>query len=150
MSRGHKLLRLVRSPSELWLLWRMALWASVVPVLKRALPLPRVVRLLASTPRRRERDAPTEQRVIAAAARLYRSRFVVKDDNCLERSLVTYRYLTRVNAKPRLVVGMGKRPEVVGHVWVTVDGTPVHDDDETLAGLTPVAEFGPDGERATG
>ena len=137
----------MRSPSHLWLVCRMAAWASVLPVLKVLLPLPRLVRLFATRPRTRQRNPRRENRVVRSAARLYRSRLVSKSDNCLERSLVTYRYLTRLNADPRLVVGMGKRDEVIGHVWVLVDGKPVHDDEASLHDLVPVVDFGPDGQR---
>ncbi len=147
MRRARTAARLPRSPSHLWLLCRMAAWAAVLPVLKVALPLPRLVRLFAARPRTRQRDAETEQRVVTSAARLYRSRLVAKSDNCLERSLITYRYLARINARPRLVVGMGRRGEVVGHVWVLLDGTPVHDDEEALRDLVPVVGFGPEGDR---
>lgn len=150
MSRARTAARLLRSPSQLWLLFRMAGWASVLPLLKVALPLPRLVSMVAARPRTRQRDPEAEKRVVRSAARLYRSRLVAKSDNCLERSLVTYRYLARVNAGPRLVVGMGRRGDVVGHVWVLVDGKPVHDDEESLRDLVPVVGFGPDGDRVEG
>jgi hypothetical protein len=62
--------------------------------------------------------------------------------NCLERSLILYRYLARANADPRLVVGMGKPDEFLGHVWVTVDGRPLLDTPETLRAYTEVVRFG--------
>ena len=62
--------------------------------------------------------------------------------NCLERSLILYRYLARANADPRLVVGMSKAHEFLGHVWVTVDGRPLLDTPETLRAYTVVVRFG--------
>ncbi len=127
---------------DLWTLLRMAAWAPALPVLKFALPLPRLVRLLATTPKRRDRDVATEKRMTRLAAILYRSRGVGMRDNCLERSLVTYRFLGRANARPRLVVGMrAEETDVVGHVWVLLDGRAVHDPPEEVAGMTTVMSF---------
>jgi hypothetical protein len=136
--------RLAASPRDAWLLARMFAWGLVLPVLKFALPLPRLVRLVAS-PRRRARDAAREAAVAEQAARVYRWR---RDDNCLERSLVTFRYLGRAGADPRLVVGM-RASDRFGHVWVTTDGAAVHDAPEFLAELEPLFEFDADGTRVS-
>ena len=137
----------ISSPADVWLLGRIAAWALVLPVAKRVVPLRRLVALMASEPKRAERDPELEWRIARMARLVYRGRRPTFRDNCLERSLVTYRYLTRLNADPRLVVGMGKRDEVIGHVWVLVDGKPVHDDEASLRDLVPVVDFGPDGQR---
>jgi hypothetical protein len=121
---------------------RMFAWALVLPVLKFALPLPRLVRLAAS-PRGRARSGERERAVAEHAARVYRRR---RDDNCLERSLVTYRYLGRAGADPRLVVGM-RASDRFGHVWVTTDGTAVHDAPPFLSQLEPLFEFDAAGNR---
>ena len=125
--------------SDLTLLARMSGWAVVLPALKFVLPLPRLVRLV--TPARpAQRDRAREQRVTRLAARLYRTPRLGRD-NCLERSLVTYRYLRRTGSEPTLVVGMRAEDELRGHVWVTVDGHPVHDTTEFLAGFVPLMSF---------
>jgi hypothetical protein len=70
-------------------------------------------------------------------------------DNCLERSLVTYRFLGRLGAGPELVVGVGSEGEAtVGHVWVTVDGRPVHDEPQSLDAYETVVVFDSDGRRS--
>jgi hypothetical protein len=47
-------------------------------------------------------------------------------DNCLERSLVAYRFLGRAGASPQLVIGVARDERGVrGHAWVTVDGRPI-------------------------
>ena len=130
------------SPRDTWLLVRMFAWSLVLPALKFLLPLPRLVRLAAS-PRTRARDARAEHAVAEHAARVYRRR---RDDNCLERSLVTYRYLGRAGAEPRLVVGV-RGVDRFGHVWVTTDGAPVHDAPAFVAELEPLLEFDAGGTR---
>jgi Transglutaminase-like superfamily len=139
--------QLLRSPAETLLLVRMAFWAAGAPLLKRLLPLPRLVRLFASSREPGARDRGREQRVIAGVVRLYRSGLIRQGDNCLERSLVTYRYLGAVHADPELVVGMSRLEKGAGHVWVTVDGNPVHDTAETLDGMERVVAFAADGAR---
>ena len=125
--------------SDLTLLARMSAWAVALPVLKFLLPLPRLVRLVTPS-RAAQRDLARERRVTRLAARLYRTPGLGRD-NCLERSLVTYRYLARSGSDPTPVVGMRKEDELHGHVWVTVDGRPVHDTPEFLAGFVPLMTF---------
>jgi hypothetical protein len=138
------------SPRDYFTLVRMAAWAPALPFLKFALPLPRLVRLLAAKPRRRDRDPQAERRIARLAAVLYRARGPGMRDNCLERSLVTYRFLGRANARPELIVGMRVgQPNIVGHVWVTVDGNPVHDPPRELAEMTQMMSFDPSGELTT-
>ena len=126
---------------------KMTLWALLLPALKFALPLPRLVRFLASRRARPQRSTARESRVSELARLVYRSRL---GDNCLERSLVTFRYLGRLGADPRLVVAMGKeREDMIGHVWVVVDGEPVHDSADYLAQFVPVVSFDAAGRRTT-
>lgn len=112
-------------------------------MLKRTLPLPRLVRLMCLPARTCERSSERELRTACIVRRLTRA----SGGNCLERSLILYRYLGRANADPRLVVGMGKTGEFLGHVWVTVDGRPLLDAPETLREYTEVVSFGPGGAR---
>jgi hypothetical protein len=128
-----------------WLALRMAPWALAVPILKHALPLPRLTRLMWSS--HGGGRNPDRERSIAKAAwwasRVQPGRF---PDNCLERSLVTYRFLALSGADPRLVLGM-KRDEtgLTGHTWVTVDGVPVQDPRAWIETFRPLVEFGPNG-----
>jgi hypothetical protein len=136
---------LLRSPRDAWLVLRMLAWAAVLPPLKFALPLPRLVRLLSSkrdVVRRPQREARTSE----LASLLYRSSRADLGDNCLERSLVTYRYLGRLGAEPSLVVAVATaQRDVIGHVWVSVDGRPVHDAPEFVARFVPILLFDPNG-----
>jgi hypothetical protein len=120
----------------------MSAWAPSLPLLKRVLPLPRLVALMASEPRARERDPALERRIARMARLIYRGRRGTFNNNCLERSLVTYRYLSRAGADPELVVAVRRGDEgVEGHVWVTVGGVPVHEQPDELEPYLPVLRF---------
>lgn len=128
----------------------MAGWSLAVPILKHAMPLPALARLAWSRPRGERR--PAREREIAQLAwwssRVQRRRF---PDNCLERSLVTYRFLARAGARPRLVAGVGRaKGDIVGHVWVTVEDEPVHDAAESLRAYGILVEFGDGGRPVRG
>ena len=137
MSRARALARLLASPRDAWLAARALGWLCLLPVLKRALALDRLVRLMWLAPSGSARDRGRERRTIRIVARLSRT----SGGNCLERSLVLYRYLARANADPHLVVGMARPDEYLGHVWVTVDGRPLLETPETLGGYTEVVTF---------
>jgi len=122
---------------DAWLAARALGWLCALPVLKRTLALERLVRLMWLAPGGNARDSGQERRTIRIVARLSRT----SGGNCLERSLVLYRYLARANADPHLVVGMVRPDEYLGHVWVTVDGQPLLETPETLDGYTEVVTF---------
>jgi transglutaminase superfamily protein len=120
-------------------------WRVVLPALKRVIPLPSLVRLMWSDggPPALDREA-----VVRLAEVAYEPGPDGARGNCLERSLVAYRYLAQLRADPTLVVGVDRSgSEVRGHVWVLVDGVPVHDSPERVEGHTALVCFGPGGER---
>ena len=90
-------------------------------------------------PRRPEREQQVVRMSDALAGVRPRSR-----TNCLERSLLAYRFLAQVNAQPRLIVGVHRQPnaDVVGHAWVEVDGRAVHESETDLHDFVPLVEFG--------
>lgn len=137
-SRARALVGSLARPRDALLAGQIYGWLCVLPLLKRRLSLARLVRLMWLRPRGAARDGVRERRTIRTVARLSR----VSGGNCLERSLVLYRYLARANADPRLVVGMARPDEYLGHVWVTVDGRPLLETAETLASYTEVVGFG--------
>jgi transglutaminase superfamily protein len=137
VSRERSLKRLLASQRDAWLAARALVWLCALPVLKRTLALERLVRLMWLAPGGNARDSGRERRTIRIVARLART----SGGNCLERSLVLYRYLARANADPHLVVGMARPDEYLGHVWVTVDGQPLLETPETLGGYTEVVTF---------
>jgi hypothetical protein len=92
------------------------------------------------------RDRASERQIVALSSQLARLRPPRFRDNCLERSLLAYRFLTRANADPRLVVGVriGENG-LLGHAWVTLDGEPIHESSAAISEFSRVVEFGPDG-----
>jgi hypothetical protein len=142
-SRLRSLGLLMIRPSEAWLALRVMGWMVFLPPLKRMLPLPRLVRLMWAPPQRSARNTASEQRMVALVSRVTRA----SGGNCLERSLILYRYLSHAGSQPRLVVGMARPDEYLGHVWVTVDGRPLLESAETLSAYAEVTAFGSDGRR---
>lgn len=119
---------------------RMVAWSLALPVLKHVIPIRRLVCMMWS-PGTGARSPDRVQAVISLSARVTRAR-----PNCLERSLLAYRFLSRTGADPRLVLGIGRLDGTLsGHAWVTLDGVPVHEAPEAISGFTPLVEFGPDG-----
>jgi hypothetical protein len=145
---GGKARTQVSSLADVWLLSRMAVWCCVLRLLKHVTPLPRLVLLVRQEPRR-PRDTNTEQKVVVLAR--WASRFTrwSAQGPCLERALVSYRYLTVLNANPVLVIGVAPGERAIngsrGHAWVTVNDVPVDDSEESLEGFASIVMFGPDG-----
>lgn len=120
------------------------MWSASLPLLKRLVPVRRLVALMWS-PRGRRRFHGQEHAVLILAARLSRLRPRLRA-NCLERSLLAYRFLARAGCDPRLVLGVHRNGGVLtGHAWVTLNGKPVYEHRETLEQFTPLVEFGPQG-----
>jgi hypothetical protein len=141
--------RLITRPADLWMLARMLAWSAFLPILKRTVPLPRLVSLMQVAPRGDTRDPIREAKVADLAAWVFKSRPRSGRDNCLERSLVAYRFLGRLNAQPELVVGLASGDcGVVGHAWTVVDGQPVHDSPLALEPYASLIVFGSDGGRS--
>jgi hypothetical protein len=146
--RGRLVLSLLASPVDAALVLRMAGWRLLLPLLKRRLPLPRLVRVMWLGERARPVTPEREARIAALARVVYRSDHASRRGNCLGRSLVLYRYLSEAGADPYLVVGMrGGEAAVRGHAWVTVRGVPVEEPPHSLEGLTQVVSFRGDGSR---
>ena len=134
-----------RAPGGAWLALRMGAWSAALPLLKRVVPLLKLARL-AWAGGAGGRNPRREREIVRLSGALPRLRLARSGANCLERSLLAYRFLAQANADPRLVVGV-RREEgaMVGHAWVTLDGRPVHDTEAAVRQFVPVVEFGPDG-----
>src|SRR5262245_60638268 len=68
------------------------------------------------------RNREAERRLTASIIRL--SQLIsLRDRDCLQRSLLLYRVLSRASADPTLVVGFHRTNDrILGHAWVVVDG----------------------------
>jgi hypothetical protein len=137
----------IHSPADLWLAARMAAWAAVLPALKRTVPLPRLVELVRATPRNSSRELDEEQRIVALAWWLH-APLELLDRGCVQRSLLTYRFLGAAGAQPQLSIGVRKEgATVLAHAWVFVDGSPAGESVEEISPFTPMLVFGPDGRQ---
>jgi hypothetical protein len=94
------------------------------------------------------RDATREDQIVTLARWTCRLTRWSSGGNCLERGLITYRFLGAANAQPSLVVGIGRgeRGEIRGHAWVLVDGKPAGESLASVSEFETVLTFGPDGE----
>jgi hypothetical protein len=147
-SRIRNLQDVIDGPSDLWLGIRMVAWSAALPALKHLLPLNLLMRLMWAKTRTVPRP-DCERKITYLARRIYLARPFLRRDNCLERSLITYRFLAREGMESRLVLGAQKSDgRIRGHAWVTVDGRPVIDGHEELGRFTPLAEFGEGGRRS--
>jgi hypothetical protein len=142
-SRLRSLASLFARPADSLLALRTLGWMCVLPVLKRVVALPRLVQLMWIGPSAAGRDREREKRAIDVVARLSRA----SGGNCLERSLILYRYLSQAGADPCLVVGMTRSNRYLGHVWVRVDGNALLETTDTLRAYAEVTAFGPEGTR---
>lgn len=124
----------IRSCSDGWLLVRIIAWASVLPLLVRGWPLPRLMRLL--TPRRTSKrlcgNADQYAEKVARYTDFVLGRGIgVYRRNCLKRSLILYRFLCRRGIEVRLCLGVSKTrrsPDLNsanalrGHAWLVRQG----------------------------
>jgi Transglutaminase-like superfamily len=114
----------------------------MLPALARLVPLRSLVRRLWRE-QARELQERRAERVLALARAIYGRRRPLRN-NCLFRSLLTYRFLAEANADPRLVVGVRRGGSGIdGHVWVMLRERPVHESSASLAEFRPVLIFGP-------
>lgn len=124
------------------------MWSLALPALKRAVPLRTLVAFM-WTEGRSERSIDRESRIIELSANLTRLRPRLRS-NCIEQSLLAYRFLARAGADPRIVLGVSTSAggQILGHAWVTLDGEPVHEPRHAVDGFAPIVEFGARGEAA--
>ena len=124
----------------------MVVWRLAVPVLKWVLPLPRLARFMWTPATRPQRDPARERQIVTLSEALSGPHGGHLLDNCLERSLVSYRFLSRAGAAPELVFGIARDGEPRrGHAWVMLDGNPVHDTPVSLERFEEFGTFGADG-----
>ena len=141
----------IHSPADVALVARMLGWAAVLPIVKHAVSIRTLVPLMrrsARGPGAVARDAAREDQIVTLARWTCRLTRWSSGGNCLERGLITYRFLGAANAQPSLVVGIGRgeRGEIRGHAWVLVDGKPAGESLASVSEFETVLTFGPDGE----
>jgi len=140
ISRLRKLGQLLCSPSDTWLTLRMTGWALLLPVAKHIVALPKLARFMWRQAEDASRAGELD-RIVRLSAVAARCLPLAGQDNCLERSLITYRYLSGVGLNPHLVVAVRTADLAShGHAWVTVNGEPLAGEDVSM--FTPVLEIG--------
>ena len=123
------------------LLARAIAWRLVLPVLKYAVPLRTLARWMAADPASGYSAEEREARLRSVRRMLTQGGRLVISGNCLERSLVLYRFLGEVGASPTLVMGVNRdQAKVGGHAWVELDGEPLAE--EKVSQFVPVLSFG--------
>ena len=130
------------------MLTRMVAWKIALSVLKHALPLRTLMGV--AEPRRlgASLHADERQRIESGVRRLGR---VLGGRDCLERSLVAYRFLARSGARPMLHIGFGRDDQALdGHAWVTVDGLPVAETEDAVSRYVEVLTFSPRADDRSG
>src|SRR5262249_43411534 len=87
------------------------------------------------------RDRAAERGLAAIVLRLSQLTGL-PDRDCLQRSLLLYRVLSRAGAAPVLIIGFGRIDGTIrGHAWVMVDNQPVVQEAE-LPQFSPAFGFG--------
>jgi Transglutaminase-like superfamily len=88
------------------------------------------------------RDRVAERRLTANAVRVSKL-LRIADRDCLQRSLLLYRFLSAVGADPELVVGLREQDgKIIGHAWVLVDDMSIVEPERDLVRFSPVLRFG--------
>jgi hypothetical protein len=124
---------------------RLLGWRVALAALKRTVPIPTLVRLMATPGGRSTRDTP---RIVELVDWLYAPRREQDLGNCLDRSLVLYRYLSRNEPGTRLVLGMRRgSSELEGHAWVMAGDRAFGETPASGGGFVTLATFAADGRR---
>jgi len=85
---------------------------------------------------------PVSPSVLAARTRRL-AQLLGATADCLPRSLVLYRELSRQGVDPELVIGFGRTGEsLAGHAWVTVGGQAVEASPDSMPAMIPACVFG--------
>lgn len=130
-------------PRDLALLPRIAAWSFVLPFVKRVLPLPALVRLMERYERNEVRDEIRGEQLVRLVSGVLR--FRSGDPNCLERSLILYRYLPLAGLDSELVIGfkegVGGDHAPIGHAWILVDGEPFEEPARALEDYGALIRF---------
>ena len=128
--RGARAARFaVREPRSALLLVRMGAWVTALTFLARALPLPRVMRLM--TPLTRHTPAPDAEEVQRRLARLLdlllATNTFVFTPTCWKRAPVLYRFLALNGIESRILFGVRRDGEKLfdGHAWLEAGGEPL-------------------------
>jgi hypothetical protein len=117
-------------------------------VLKRLVPVQTLARWAWQAPR----GASNPDQVRQAVARVWRTQGLANlgDRDCLQRSLLLYRELSKLGADPTLMIGFRQGAQrTQGHAWVVADGATALDAPDVTQ-FVPAFGFGRQGQLVRG
>lgn len=143
--RLRRLVQILKTPSDFWLILRVSSWALILPLLKRTIPLKTLARVLWNSSER-SRNFSQELKIAKIVQWIYAFAYS-KDKSCLQRSLLLYRYLSMNNSGPQLITGMKRDADKTwkGHAWILVDGKPFADFESNASEFQPLVAFEKEG-----
>lgn len=128
--------------------WRAAIrltglagWFLVLGAAKHLVPLARLARWAWTDPVPQPRDGSREELIgrVLQAGRVTGA----PDRDCVQRSLLLYRELSRAGADPVLVTGVRREAgRLAGHAWVEVEGRPIAEPVDDLRRFGVLVKFG--------
>jgi len=127
--------------ATVWHLTRVGPLYLAYGVVKHLVPIGTLARWSWRPARRASRNPAAERRLVTSVIRL--SAVSGFDRDCLQRSLVLYRGLSRAGADPTLLVGLRRTSRgFEGHAWVEADGVPVAEPMVREQGFETTCAFG--------
>ena len=132
IGRGAR--KVLRNPGESMLIFRMAIWVSILSILVKLQPLPRALRFVApktqTVLQRSGEQGSTEQteRSLAQAIDLLLGTdLLVFKPVCWKRATILHRYLALNGIATRIVFGVRKEKDggISGHAWLETGGRPL-------------------------
>ena len=113
----------------------------IVGLLKHLVPLQSLARWAWRSPAG-PRDSEAERCLVSSVLRL--SHLIGSSErDCVQRSVLLYRLLSRAGADPVLILGFQRENgQLLGHAWVIVDNQPVIESQAELVRFTPAFQFG--------
>ena len=144
--RLRRFLQLFTSPVDTWLCMRMMSWAILLPLLKIFIPVKSLARFMWISSKTPVRNLEQEQKIATLVRWIYL--FVLSNKkNCVERSLILYRFLSRINSDPILVTGLRHLEDGIwkGHAWILVDGKPFGEPETSVEDFRTLVIFGRNG-----
>ena len=117
----------INSPSEAWLLIRMAWWVAVLSIAARFCPLPRALQIVAGNKKETARANTNANDLARAIDLLLATDFLIFTPVCWKRAAVLHRYLSRSGIPTRIIFGVRNESggKVAGHAWLEREGHPI-------------------------
>jgi hypothetical protein len=126
---------------------QLAFWRLTLPILKFLVPMRLLARIMWLQPSPLVEPGTADTRLRSLLYVWQHGGRLLISPNCLEKSLVLYRLLSRQGLDPSLVFGVTRSEAgVAGHAWIETDGRVFHDDKVHL--YDRAAIFGAHGQPA--